>query len=106
MNNKPYDKTDLKAIFSILLHRKYPAYELSSWRCRGESAKVNITAGSKKYRSMPVKLEKTDSGFMFVMFFPTNDKIELRLSDTEFYRFICDIRNNRPESINKYMRGE
>ncbi|MGN0163349.1 MAG: hypothetical protein ACI4EA_07200 [Candidatus Ornithomonoglobus sp.] len=98
-----YTSADLKALFTILVHRVYPAYNISAWKSDGSFARVNISVGTKKYRAVPVNFTSTGDGFMFEIFLSADNKKELRLTDTEFYRLICDIRNDRPDEINSYM---
>lgn len=98
-----YTSADLKALFTILVHRVYPAYNISAWRYNGSLVRVNIFIGTKKYRAVPVNFTGIEDGFMFEIFLSADNKKELRLTDTEFYRLICDIKNDRPDDINGYM---
>ena len=102
--HRTYTHTDLKAVFIILVHRAYPAYNVSAWKSSGNTATVNITAGNKKYKAVPVNFTLSQDGFMFEIFISADDKRELHLTETEFYRLVCDIRHDRIDEINRYMQ--
>ena len=103
-SSQTYRNDELKDVFTILVHRIYPAYNVRAWKCNGNLARVNISAGSKKYKAVPVNFTGTEDGYMFKIFLSADDIKELHLTTTEFYRLICDIRNDRPEDINRYMK--
>ncbi len=102
--HRTYTDTDLKTVFIILVHRVYPAYNVSAWKNSGNTATVNITAGDKKYKAVPVNFTLSEDGFMFEIFISADDKRELHLTETEFYRLVCDIHHGRIDEINRYMQ--